>query len=207
MTLKEVNSLTKWIPSWHDDVMCMDKRHILTLKEIAYRCDIKSAAEIGVHTAVSSSAFIEAGIGEQTTFIDIRITKEARQLLKGLSFAQMKGSEWIKRNDLPNLLFIDGSHSVSAVKEEIEAIETKQIPNQFILCGHDPNATKAGYGECEGAELLLDWSFSNFAHVYVDYLEREGEKTQRGFFAATNDDGYASKLDEIFNEICDGYDI
>lgn len=206
MTKQEIEQATTWIPNWHDTGACMDKRHILLLSRIIQSANILSAAEIGVHTAASSSAFIAAGIAHDTTFIDITRTKEARATLSKYNFAQMKGCDWMcKQKFLPQLVFIDGNHSMESVLEEVQAIEEVGLPQ--VLCGHDCNSTNVGFPHCEGAEMLCNWALHNYKHVYIDMKKRDGEMTHRGFFAATNDPWSAAYIEGEFKAVCGALEL
>lgn len=66
-TYTDILDLTPWIPDWHDQGACMDRRHILWLRDLLMQTGVQRTLEIGVHTGASASAFIA----------DIGITGEA----------------------------------------------------------------------------------------------------------------------------------
>lgn len=179
MELNEIKALTKWIPTWHDVGGSMDLRHILMLKELILAANVKTAIEVGVLNGCSSSAFVEAGIGKQTAFIDLGFNEKARKVLNGLNMVQMDSVKYLESiEELPDLIFLDGAHDIDTVQNEWLAIDDKLADKPFILVLHDVS----GLHGCDGPKGLFEhlyWS-NRKDRTIVDWVKRENEATDRG---------------------------
>ena len=180
----DIIDLTQWIPDWHDNGACMDRRHILWLRYLLMQTKVQRTLEIGVHTGASASAFIAANIAD-AHFADLGFNIEARKVIgdRG-TLHQCKGAEVLLAMPPFDLVLVDGNHSMEAVAEEIEALDANP---PLIIVGHDVCSTAAGYPYCEGAAHLHQHLRDAGWLITVDAEDRPGEATKRGMMVATRD--------------------
>jgi predicted O-methyltransferase YrrM len=183
-TYLDILDLTAWIPDWHDQGSCMDRRHILWLRYLLMQTGVQRTLEIGVHTGASASAFIHAKVPD-AHFADLGFTLEAHKIIgdRG-TLHQHKGCDI--RYAMPpfDLVLVDGNHDMDSVTEEIEALEQK---TPRIIVAHDITSTAAGYPYCEGAAHLHKHLLESGWLITTDTEDRVGEATKRGMLVATRD--------------------
>ena len=183
-TYLDILDLTPWIPDWHDQGSCMDRRHILWLRYLLMQTGVQRTLEIGVHTGASASAFIAAKVPD-AHFADLGFTLEARKVIgdRG-TLHQHKGCDILYAMPPFDLVLVDGNHDMDSVTEEIEALEQK---TPRIIVAHDINSTAAGYPYCEGAAHLHKHLLESGWLITTDTEDRVGEATKRGMLVATRD--------------------
>ena len=180
MTLQEVIAASPYIPSWHETGACMDRRHIMLLREVIQRTGVRRTLEIGVHSGASSTAF--AGVPD-AHHADITSRDDARSMMPG-TFHHRKGAD-VLRDEAPfDLVLVDGNHGMEAVQEELEVLMAK--PPRIIVA-HDINSSAVGFPHCEGAHLLWQHLQADLWWCIVDAADRPGEMTKRGLLVATKD--------------------
>ena len=183
-TYIDILDLTPWIPDWHDQGSCMDRRHILWLRYLLMQTGVQRTLEIGVHTGASASAFIAAKVPD-AHFADLGFTLEASKVIgdRG-TLHQHKGCDIIYAMPPFDLVLVDGNHDMDSVVEEIEALE---VNTPRIIVAHDITSTAAGYPYCEGAALLHHHLLESGWLITTDTEDRVGEATKRGMLVATRD--------------------
>jgi hypothetical protein len=183
-TYIDILDLTPWIPDWHDQGSCMDRRHILWLRYLLMQTGVQRTLEIGVHTGASASAFIAAKVPD-AHFADLGFTLEARKVIgdRG-TLHQHKGCDILYAMPRFDLVLVDGNHDMDSVTEEIEALE---VNTPRIIVAHDITSTDAGYPYCEGAALLHHHLLESGWLITTDTEDRVGEATKRGMLVATRD--------------------
>jgi len=181
-TLSDIIDLTPFVPSWHEQGSCMDRRHILWLQYLLMRTGVQRSLEIGVHTGASSSAFIAAKVPD-AHFADITRTIEAVRVIghRG-TFHQRKGCDVLIDEAPFDLVLVDGAHDIDSVSEEILAMRIKE---PRIIVAHDVNSSAAGYAHCDGARLLWDHLVEDGWLITIDTKDRVCEATKRGMLVAT----------------------
>lgn len=177
---------TDWIPEWHDPGGSTDKRHIWWLLEVIKATEVKRTLEIGVLDGCASSAFVNEG----AEFCDISWNAKARIICNGKIQHQRKGVDVLRSEEHYDLVFVDGSHELKDVEEEVNALLAK--PPKIIVA-HDVNSTAAGFPHCEGAHYLMERLQQEGWIITIDAKKRPNEKTERGMLMATKD----SDLHEI----------
>jgi predicted O-methyltransferase YrrM len=180
----DIIDLTQWIPDWHDQGACMDRRHILWLRYLLMQTKVQRTLEIGVHTGASASAFVAANIAD-AHFADLGFCLEARKVIGDHgTLHQRKGAEVLLAMPPFDLVLVDGNHSMEAVTEEIEALDANP---PLIIVAHDVRSTAAGYPYCEGAAHLHQHLSDAGWLITIDAKDRVGEATKRGMLVATRD--------------------
>lgn len=190
-----------FIPPWHDTGNCMDKRHIACVYELLMLLKPTRTLEIGGYSGCSSSAFIAAGIPD-AHFAEIAPRRDFLSVIGDKAVHAVhpvKGCYVLANEAQFEVVLVDGSHELDAVKEELEQLLTK--PPRVIIA-HDVNSMNVGFPLCEGAAHLwnelvrLGWTGR------VDLKAREGERTDRGLLMATNSPDTLRYIDEAFNRTC-----
>jgi hypothetical protein len=183
--------------------MAVDKRHIFIMHDILRSWPFRSALEIGSFNGASATAFVEAinsgeGLGESghATFCDVQPTHS----LKAVA-ANCKHAGRVTITDQPShvvlesqydydFIFVDGRHDLESVSRELKPLLRRK---PLCVMAHDTSATDAGYRLCEGAKLLKDTFKALYGNHIEDSVLRDGERTERGLFFATNDSELAGR--------------
>lgn len=173
-----------FIPGWHDTGNCMDKRHILWVYELLIRMKPLRTLEIGGYSGCSSSAFVAAGVPD-AHFAEIAPRSDFLSVVQGHGMIHVrKGCDVLRGEPVFDVVLMDGSHELEAVKEEYDALMAK--PPRIIIA-HDINSSVVGFPLCEGP----DWLFNTLAGSGWDGEQdcqlRECEMTHRGIAFFTKD--------------------
>jgi len=173
----DIEERMRFIPAWHDTGNCMDRRHILWVYELLMRMKPQRTLEIGGYSGCSSSAFVAAGVPE-AHFAEIAPRRDFIEVVNGHgTIHARKGCEVLDYSDPFDVVLVDGSHELDAVKEEYDALMAK--PPRVIIA-HDINSAIVGFPKCEGANMLFRSLYDGGWYWNADREEREGEMTHRG---------------------------
>jgi hypothetical protein len=182
--------------------VAMDRRHIFILHDILCSWPFENALEIGSFNGASSTAFVEAinkgeGLGQSgtATFCDVSVTHSLMSVVRNCNRPDRvrvtPQPSWavLDSNEPFDFIFVDAAHDIESV-----SLELKHLLRRKPLCvmAHDTNATDAGYPLCEGARMLKDTFASLGWMFYEDCKKRDGERTERGLFFATDNPDLAA---------------
>jgi hypothetical protein len=192
------------IPPWWEPVMSMDARHIAMLRAISLIGGWEAALEIGVWKGGSSVAWTDAlrtGRLKSYTACDVGFQPEFHAACpmvedRPARLMEMTGEEALAGPDYWDLIFVDGDHSLETGKAETPHLIRRQPK---CLIAHDTRAAEAGFANCEGPAYLREQLVADGWRIFEDAIDRPGEKTHRGFLAATKDANVASHLERIFS--------
>lgn len=178
------------LPNWHETGMCMDVRHIAILRDILRLGKPRRALEIGVWRGSASSAFLSAlsdrdiqeysacDVGFTMEFDAIAGTRAVRHHCRSTELlAKSAASRW-------NLILVDGDHSAETGRAEAAELIRMQVP---CILGHDSRSAEGDFPNCEGPAILMEALRADGYAITEDAIDRHGEMTRRGFFAATKD--------------------
>lgn len=184
--------------------VAMDKRHVHIVHDILCGHPFKNALEIGSFNGASSTAFVEAinkGSPMTATFCDVQPTHSLMDVARNCRDprrAKIVGLPSVKVLDGPDdydFVLVDGRHDAESVAHELMRLIVRK---PLCVMAHDTNATEAGYPLCEGARLLKD-TFKSMGWSWLeDNAHRDGERTERGLFFATQNSDLAMHAIDAF---------
>jgi hypothetical protein len=175
--------------------VAMDKRHVFLLHDILCSWPFENALEIGSFNGASSTAFVEAinkgsGLGKlgNATFCDVAPTHSLMSVVRNcrphyrVDVTSRTSCEVLDSDESFDFILVDGNHDAESVAKELMRLIVRK---PLCVMAHDTNATEAGYPACEGAKLLKDTFKSMGWKCLEDSKRRDGERTERGLFFAT----------------------
>jgi hypothetical protein len=94
-----------------------------------------------------------------------------------------------------DFILVDGCHDAESVAKELMRLIVRK---PLCVMAHDTHATESGYPLCEGAKLLKDTFISVGWKCIEDATKRDGERTERGLFLATQNTELFDKAQAAF---------
>jgi hypothetical protein len=187
--------------------MNMDLTHIRMLYQILKLGKFENVCEVGSFDGASAIAFIQALNDEyiqSVTFCDLefqpRFLNVMGKAIHPNKITISKQSSHITLNSTEfDFVLIDGDHSLKNVEREVNLMLKNNIKH---IAAHDSNSTHVGFGECEGARMLKN-TYQKLAifETVEDCISRLGERTDRGFFFASQNWDLVKLLrKEVFNK-------
>lgn len=193
---------------YHQPENAMDIRHVAIVHGVLMCRKFKNALELGSWRGASSTAFIQAinaGRLEQVTFCDLTIQESLLDVIGACDYPDRvrvtTEQSWdvLESGEDYDFILVDASHDLESVANELARLVLRK---PRVVMAHDTNATAAGYPKCEGAQLLKEiFTGMEGYKCHEDAVKREGERTERGLFLATNDAALHSCAGEVFQRI------
>ena len=187
-----------------------DKRHVEIIFQFLMQTDLQRVAELGSYTGFSTAAFIEAlnqGKNFKLHLSEISPTKQLRNLISmcdkpdNVVFHEQAGRDVLQKWRDFDLVFVDANHSIEGAGGELLMMLRNNTQN---IMAHDTNLMNlAEQSEAEGSELIAKVLSSHRDYFSIeDKKEREGERTDRGFFFASTEKENYEIAKNIFEELC-----
>ena len=187
-----------------------DKRHVEIIFQFLMQTDLQRVAELGSYTGFSTAAFIEAlnqGKNFKLHLSEISPTKQLRNLISmcdkpdNVVFHEQAGRDVLQKWRDFDLVFVDANHSIEGAGGELLMMLRNNTQN---IMDQDTNLMNlAEQSEAEGSELIAKVLSSHRDYFSIeDKKEREGERTDRGFFFASREQENYDIAKNIFEELC-----
>lgn len=179
-----MNRYEKHSAPFVDNVMSMDSRHAAIVREFLLSiAPPAGVVEVGCCHGVSTAQVLDAceRVGFSCTLIDTAFTAEvqamARDAAGKVALVMDVGHSVAVLGDYVSqecVIILDGDHRRAYMELESELLE-RTPPRAVVL--HDVTSNRP---DCDGpAWFLHRWQAAGY-FVAIDYLPRDGERTERG---------------------------
>ena len=187
LSLRDIETLTTFIPEWWESGACMDRRHILWLARVV-RQNCGDVVEVGSHTGASASGILHVLChGAQAHFVDPTITDGLRKVTSPVSerahLHAMRGVDFLK-DSRAGIVFLDGAHDLRSVAEELDVLLANDRVQ--IIAAHDTRSSEMGLPMCEGPAYLRERLTELGWRITEDHKDRPDERTARGMLFAVH---------------------
>lgn len=180
-----MNRYERFAEPWRHHEMSMDVRHARMVGNFLRQIgSLASVVEVGSCFGVSTAEVLAAceATGARCTLIDLVFQDSVKQMLleacglvRSSMVADHSASVLNKHADENTVVLLDGDHRRCYMELEDDALRKCGSPRALIL--HDIASHRI---DCDGPRWMLHLWQSRGYRVAVDYMPREGERTERG---------------------------